>query len=313
MRDPRERLRRLLFLVPFVARHPGVTVKELARELGVTPADLLEDLDLLTLVGRPPFSPDDYIDVYVENDRVFVALDQRLSRPPRLTAAEAASLAAAARALRPAAESALASALSKIERALPAAARSDYAGLTGRVATDSPALGDLLAPLSEAAARRREVVLDYYSPSRGSAEKRPVRPHTVFLHRGQWYLSAFCLTRQDDRLFRVDRIRHLEVTDRSFPATAKEPEVPTTVVPLGGGQEAVLRFSAGSAPWIRERFGEGAKPLADGGVEVRMPSGAGTEWLVSYVLFFGGDAVVVSPEPLRRAVAEAAKKASARY
>jgi proteasome accessory factor C len=313
MSDQRERLRRLLFLVPYVARHPGVSVKELARELGVAPVDLLQDLDLLTLVGRPPFSPDDYIDVFVENDRVYVALDQRLSRPPRLTAAEAAALAAAARALRPAAESALASALAKIERALPAGALTDYAGLAGRVATDSPALGDVLAPLAEAAARRREVILDYYTPSRGSAEKRPVQPRTVFLHRGQWYLSAYCLTRQDERLFRVDRIRHLEVTDRTFPAPAKPPDVPKTVVPLGGDQEAIIRFSSGSAPWIRERFGDGARPLPGGGVEVRMPSGAGTEWLVSYVLFFGGDATVVGPEPIRKAVAAAAKKAAARY
>jgi proteasome accessory factor C len=311
--DQRERLRRLLFLVPYVARHPGVTVKELARELGVAPADLLQDLDLLTLVGRPPFSPDDYIDVFVENDRVYVALDQRLSRPPRLTAAEAAALAAAARSLKPAAECALASALAKIERALPAGALNDYAGLTGRVATDSPALSDVLAPLAEAAARRREVVLDYFTPSRGSAEKRPVQPHTVFLHRGQWYLSAFCGTRQDERLFRVDRIRHLEVTNRTFPAPAKQPDMPKTVVPLGGGEDAVIRFSPGSAPWIRERFGDGAKPLPDGGVEVRMPAGAGNEWLVSYVLFFGGDATVVSPDSVRKAVAGAARKAAARY
>lgn len=313
MSDPRERLRRLLFLVPYVARHPGVSVQDLARELGVNAADLLQDLDLLTLVGRPPFSPDDYIDVYVENDRVYVALDQRLSRPPRLTAAEAAALAAAARALRPAAESALASALAKIEQALPAAARSDYAGLTGRVATDSPALGDVLGPLSEAASQRREVVLDYYTPSRGSAEKRSVQPHAIFLHRGQWYLSAYCHTRLDERLFRVDRIRRLELTSTTFPPPARTLEVPRTVVPLGGEQEVVVRFSPGSAPWIRERFGEGARALPDGGVEVTLSAGAGNEWLISYVLFFGGDATVVAPEALRRAVAAAARKAAARY
>ena len=75
MIDPRERLRRLLLLVPYAVREPGITVTELAKRLGMERAELLQDLDLLTLVGRPPFSPDDFIDVYVENERVHVALD----------------------------------------------------------------------------------------------------------------------------------------------------------------------------------------------------------------------------------------------
>ena len=39
------------------------------------------------MVGRPPFQPDDFIDLHVENDRVWVDLDQRFSKPPRLTGA----------------------------------------------------------------------------------------------------------------------------------------------------------------------------------------------------------------------------------
>ena len=88
MSNVHERLRRLLFLVPYVSKHPGLSVDELARALNVDREDLLEELDLLTCVGRPPFNPDDYIDIYVENDRVYVDLDQRLSAPPRLTVGE---------------------------------------------------------------------------------------------------------------------------------------------------------------------------------------------------------------------------------
>src|SRR5438093_533763 len=109
----------LFFLVPYVAKHPGISVDALAGELGLSKDALLEDLDLLTMVGRPPFQPDDYIDIYVDGDRVYVDLDQRLSAPPRLTAAEAAALAAAAELLRPAASSELSSALRKLEKVIP--------------------------------------------------------------------------------------------------------------------------------------------------------------------------------------------------
>src|SRR5205823_7707566 len=90
------RLRRLLFLVPYVARNPGHSVDEVAKGLGVTREELLQELDLLTMVGRPPFQPDDFVDIYVEDDKVYVDLDQRFSAPPRLTAAEGVALAAAA-------------------------------------------------------------------------------------------------------------------------------------------------------------------------------------------------------------------------
>ena len=77
-----ERLRRLLFLVPFISKHPGLAVDEVAKAVGVTKKELLEELDLLTLVGRPPFQPDDFIDVYVEDDRVFLECKVTASSPP---------------------------------------------------------------------------------------------------------------------------------------------------------------------------------------------------------------------------------------
>ena len=91
MSDVHERLRRLLFVVPYVARHRGVTVDALAKELGVSREELLRDLELLTMVGRPPFQPDDFIDLHVENDQVWVDLDQRFSKPPRVPTAPSVS------------------------------------------------------------------------------------------------------------------------------------------------------------------------------------------------------------------------------
>ena len=51
MSDVHERLRRLLLVVPYVSRNPGITVDALARALGLSREELLRDLDLLTLVG----------------------------------------------------------------------------------------------------------------------------------------------------------------------------------------------------------------------------------------------------------------------
>lgn len=305
--DPRERLRRLLLLVPYAAKKPGITVSELARKMGVSRFELIEDLDLLTMVGRPPFSPDDFIDVYVEGETVHVALDQRFSRPPRLTAAEAAALLAAAQVMRPAARSALGSAQKKLLAALPAHARRAFSRIASRVgAEEVPLMDDLLEPLARAAREAREVEFDYLTGGRGKRERRTVRPHAVYLHRGQWYLAGFCLKRNDDRLFRADRMSKLSVTARSFTPSLgarQKNSGPSDA----SAQKAVLRFTKGAAPFVRERFPE-AKTLPGGGLEIELV-GVSREWIVPYVLGFGGEAQVVEPKELLEAVLEAVRKA----
>jgi proteasome accessory factor C len=296
-----ERLRRLLFLVPYVSKHPGVTVDDLAKALSVKREDLLEELDLLTCVGRPPFNPDDYVDIYVDNDRVYVDLDQRLSRPPRLTAGEAAALAASAELLRPAAGDALQSALQKLERILPAGARERYREMYRKIDASSEA-PQSLGPLTRAILERREVTFDYASPGRPS-EPRRVRPYELLSHRGQWYLQGYCHTRQDSRLFRLDRMEGLALTDTPFqpPADARA-AVPN---PARADSGVRVRFSKLVAPYVTERFGADARPLPDGGVEVRV-AGDSERWLVQWVLSFGGEAEVVEPASARAAVARAA-------
>lgn len=301
--DGHERLRRLLFLVPFVSRNPGRTVDEVAKELGTTRDALLEELDLLTLVGRPPFQPDDFVDIYVEDDRVYVDLDQRLSAPPRLTAAEGVALAASATLLKPGSGDALRSAIEKLERVLPAHAVARFREMGKRldVALDAPTG---LAPLSQAIVERRTVAFDYVTTNSGQAERRRVQPVELFSHRGQWYLSGFDITRAGDRLFRLDRMGPLEVTTETFVAP---PVSPRASMPGANDstERVTVRFEPATAPYIRERFGSEARGLPDGRVEVEVP-GDNLRWLTRWVLSFGGDAIVTRPEWAIRSVAEVA-------
>ena len=302
--DIHGRLRRLLFLVPYVAKNPGLHVDEVAKALGMSREALLEELDLLAMVGRPPFQPDDFVDIYVEDDKVYVDLDQRFSAPPRLTAAEGVALAAAAELLRPAAGDALTKALEKLEKVLPGGARERYRQMSKQLdlALEAP---QGLAALSQAIVERREVDLDYFTSSRNETEKRRVQPHELFSHRGQWYLQAHCQSRGDVRLFRLDRIRSLQLTDARFapPADTKSQSMPG----LDAAAEDVrVRFNAAAAPYVAERFGSEVTWLEGGGLEVKV-SGDNERWLTQWVLSFGGDAWVHEPEWARKAVRVAAE------
>jgi proteasome accessory factor C len=276
-----DRLRRLLFLVPYVSKHPGRTVDEVARAVGCTRSELLEELDLVTLVGHPPFQPDDFVDVYVEDDRVFVQFDQRLSAPPRLTAAEGVALASAAAILQPQADSTLATALQKLERVLPEEASARYRELTQRLNLGAVGTADGLAELTRAVVEHKEIEFDYVGVARGEREHRRVRPIEL--------------------LFRSDRIAGVKLTDATFAASGEVS--PRASAPPE--KSVTVRFSPSVAPYQQERFGEVGKLESDGSLTVTVP-GDSEAWLVRWVLSFGGEARVIGPEWAIRVVAQAA-------
>jgi proteasome accessory factor C len=300
-----ERLRRLLFLVPYISKHQGKTVDEVAKAVDMSRSALLQELELLTLVGRPPFQPDDLIDVYVEDDRVYIDLDQRLSAPPRLTVAEGVALAATAALLKPAAGGTLASALAKLETVLPPVGLERYREILRRLDVSSSG-PDSMSVLAQAIAERLEVRFEYLGIDRGTREVRHVRPKELFSHRGQWYLSGFCLTRNEDRLFRVDRISAPERLATHFDATV--PSGRSSLPASGPWERPVqVRFSKALAPYQLERFGSAAKVERDGTLVVTVP-GDSLPWLCRWVLSFGGEATVLSPPWAVTAIADAAQR-----
>ncbi len=311
----RERLRRLLLVVPAARRRPGIELAELARELGLDVEDLRQDIDLLGLVGRPPFSPDDLIDISVdERDRVTVALDQSFSRPPQLTPLEALALAAAAEEIAPL-NPAVTSALGKLTGQLPPAARKLYGQLAHRVAASTPAprgAENVLAQLRTAAERHREVALQYDKDGRGGAGERVFHPQGVIDHGGVWYTIGHDAGRGAERTFRVDRILSVRETGQAFadpgpldPARFQREQL---YFPSGREHAIALRFSAEAAAWALHRYGSRARQLPDGRVDVSIES-AGTGYAVQLALSFAGEAEIAAPKHARDALRDEVARA----
>ena len=56
-RPPAARLQRLLAMVPWIAAHDGPTIDEVCERFGITPEQLAADLEVVWLVGLPPYTP----------------------------------------------------------------------------------------------------------------------------------------------------------------------------------------------------------------------------------------------------------------
>jgi len=80
-----DRVARMLAMIPWIASHDGPTVDEICERFQVDRRKLLDDLEVLSLVGVPPYTPDTLIEVTIEGDRVWLRFAEVFARPLHLT------------------------------------------------------------------------------------------------------------------------------------------------------------------------------------------------------------------------------------
>src|ERR1700694_3129632 len=94
-----DRLRRLLAILPWLAREGGAELSQVARRTSMSVEDVVKLLEMAACCGLPPYTPDSLIELIVHDDRVEANLESLLSRPMRFNASEGFTVAAAARAI----------------------------------------------------------------------------------------------------------------------------------------------------------------------------------------------------------------------
>jgi proteasome accessory factor C len=312
VRDVGQKLRRLLFIVPYVAKHAeGVPVEKLAKMLGADRDELLADLDLLSQVGPPDGDPGEYLLVSVEDGRVFVDLAHRLTRPLRLTPAEGCSLLLGIRALRESGIAPFDASMQSAEKKLLGALGRD-AGEAESLATSTvvaepdKVIAGFLRDLVTAARKNKRVDLDYIAASRHQHERRKVDPLGLVHHAGEWYVVAHCHKRGDVRTFRIDRVASLTLLDETF--------VPPPEFDLEAYRREQLYVPSADAVTVRihleplavTRTGAnwpvGEVTVADDGSAELLIDCEGYEWVTGWVLGLGRHAWILGPEDARAAM-----------
>lgn len=313
-----ERLRRALFLIPWAVRNRGCTVEELATAARIPPGEVLAEVEFLRMVGRPPFSPADLVDIDVVDGRVEIVLPQGLLRPPALTPLEAAALDAAASAFESEGGELLRAARQKLRDAIPPAARSRFDEVAGRVKVAAMGLDPSVArTVDQAIAGRKELHFTYWTAARGEASRRTVRPLERILHQGYWYLHAFCCTNRDRRLFRLDRAVDFETGEKGFvPRQAvggARFQRESLYAPSDRARRCTLLLSSRGAGDLARRIGAEVMGFDSSGRLVASLPVDGTAYVISLVLSFGGDVELVEPADLREKVRGVAQAVARRH
>jgi proteasome accessory factor C len=309
-----QRLGRMLTIVPYLVRHDGTTLDEAAALFGVPAEQLRKDLELLFMSGLPPYGPGDLIDVWIDDDgSISISMADHFARPLRLTRQEALAVYLRGTELLatpgvPEAP-ALASALEKLRASLGEETLGDVGGIEGAARGDAPAF---LEAVRQAAAGRRRLRIDYLAASTGELTSRLIDPEEVFSGLGHWYVAAWDVDADGERLFRIDRIGAAEATGETFEPRGLAGAGRPLYSPTDDDVEVRLRLRPG-ARWIAEYYAtEGPRELDDGGVEVTLPSRR-LAWVARLVLRAAPDVEVLAPAELRELVGSTARDTLARY
>jgi predicted DNA-binding transcriptional regulator YafY len=169
--------------------------------------------------------------------------------------------------------------------------------------------------LAKAAAQRKQLQLTYRKPGQRETELRVVDPYHLANINGEWFLFAWCHLRKDIRTFAPARIKAVEETGKTFLRPAKfslDKRLRDSFGVRSGSEQfdIVVRFNEVVADYIREKKwheSQELKELKDGGVELRLRLSSLAE-VERWVLSWAGNATVVSPSALAKAVKAAAQR-----
>jgi len=318
----RDRLARLVRVVSVLRAHPdGIKPADIARRIDVSPRTVYRDLKAI----------DEEIGVAVwsEDGKWGVVGDEFLP-PLKLTLTEAMAVVLSARLMVRYADKYdpdLAAAFEKLEEVLPRPL-AEHVERTLDVLAQHPrdsAFSERVHRLTRAWAERRVVALEYeparYAPD-ATARRAVVRPYLIepSLQTHALYLIGWDETRDALRTFKVERIRDVALTPRTF-------ELPEgdgvegairrawDIIADQPATEVVVRFSPAVAARVQEATWHPTQKVevgGDGWLTWRATV-AGTIEIRLWILSWGDDVEVLAPEALRIDVASTHRRAGARY
>jgi proteasome accessory factor C len=282
-----------------------VVIAEICERLQISEEELREDVNVLNVVNFGGGSYVLYAEFKEEEGEIEVdpePYSDNFDRPARLLPVEAKALVAAIDLIgEHIPEGSLTSARTKIVAALG----EDPMEQGLQVAPTSGDDSDVARLVSNAIVARQLIELEYYKENEDQISPRKVEPYALTNGREGWYVASYDPERGGVRHFRLDRIKHVNVTNERF---EPRPEVDPAAEVDGWLRTGEVPASATARVWVspeRARWAREARRVveewADGAVVVEL-SFAGVDWLVREILKEAGDAAVLEPEDAREAV-----------
>ena len=187
-----------------------------------------------------------------------------------------------------------------------------------KTTADFTKLGLVFKLLEQSILNKRTVGLDYEGLE-SDKNSREIDPYALIFRRHSWYLLGFCHLRNDFRVFRLNRIRKVIITDKSFKRkqdfSIEEFFKDSWEIYQGKPVEVKLRFTGKAVKVIESSQHHTSEKIIkdnEGSImySVRVN---GTEEISRWILGFGELVEVLEPEELRKDLKDKIQKMQKLY
>lgn len=157
---------------------------------------------------------------------------------------------------------------------------------------------------------KNRIKFEYYNTN-GEKSERIVEPLQIWFKDKSWYLIAFCKLKQDYRIFKIARIKEIEILEEHFERDlqqeSKKEKCKFKTITLK------LEISKKMAYRVYDEFEDSEITKKDDGsfiINVEYPE---NEWVYGYILSFGEYLKVLSPERVKRTIKNKIEKILKNY
>jgi len=298
------RIDRLFGILLLLQKRPLVRAEDLANAFTVTRRTIYRDIAALSEMGVPIASLP---------GEGYQLMEGFYLPPLVFTPAQAGALVLGARMLASQAAGQTATdadeAVAKILHILPTSTREHIERLSEiiqffmpyeRFNLDDPRLVSLQRAILE----RHPIFIRYHSYSRDEITAREVEPHSLTYSNGSWYVSGYCRLREAVRGFRLDRVEELNILTGTFDLRPISEEAAAMRV-------VQVRFASAIVRWVRERqhYAFQSETVdSQSGDAVMVYRVYKLAELKPWLLSWGADAEVLTPDSLRQEIRQEALK-----
>lgn len=294
---------RLFETVIYLLDHKSATAAELSRHFGVSPRTVYRDIEALSQAGIPIYASQG------KNGGIAL-MENFVLQKSLLNREEQAEILSALQGLQAVSGVQAKSALAKWH-AVFGPGGGDW------VAVDfsdwSQTRQNELKLIKEGILHRKAIQFTYYG-SNGEKTLREAEPLQLWFKDRAWYLKAYCLLRQQERLFKLTRMKDVRLSGGSFPPRPlEEPGPAYENNPARPWVALTLRLHSSQAFRVYDEFGESQiekQPEGDFLIHAAYPE---DEWVYGFLLSFGPHLTVLSPRHVREILREKLKKMTMLY
>ena len=284
------------------------TAKEMAKRFGVSTRTIYRWMEALSVSSVPVYA--------LKGRGGGIAIEESYTLDKRLfSEEERLAIVSSVKALGSLGGNFAGTAASKVALKLSSLSKNDADWLEVDFAPWSPEGSEvrtLFATLRDSILKKRQVIFDYCS-TQGEVERRTAQPWKLVFRGQAWYLYAWCEQKKDERFFKLSRMRNARQTARAVTAVPKEKSAPYPASPNPQMIKVKATVAAQKISFLLDAFVcQEMKVRKDKSASVVFTA-PDEPWLCDFLLSFGPDLKVLSPESIKKKVLSLAKETAKVY